>query len=155
MKDHKRHIIYNTESILTGIRMLNEIADALSLTLFVVDPQSMRMVGTVTDGDIRRALARGCGLDCSICEVMNPRFTFIEEGNFDPNILRYIRKMLFKLVPILDAEGHIVRILSFADGHSYVDVSRATGASSTTVSRVSKCLNGPAGGYRLVLSRLG
>ena len=42
-----------------------------------------------------------------------------------------------------------------ADGHSYVDVSRATGASSTTVSRVSKCLNGPAGGYRLVLSRLG
>ncbi len=39
-------------------------------------------------------------------------------------------------------------------GHSYLDVSRATGVSSTTVSRVSKCLNGPAGGYRLVLSRL-
>ena len=42
-----------------------------------------------------------------------------------------------------------------AAGASYVDVSRATGASSTTVSRVSKCLNGPAGGYRTVLSRLG
>ena len=41
-----------------------------------------------------------------------------------------------------------------ASGASYVDVSHATGASSTTVSRVSKCLNGPAGGYRLVLSRL-
>ncbi|MBM6676206.1 TrpR YerC/YecD [Olsenella uli] len=41
-----------------------------------------------------------------------------------------------------------------AAGASYVDVSHATGASSTTVSRVSKCLNGPAGGYRLVLSRL-
>lgn len=39
-------------------------------------------------------------------------------------------------------------------GSSYVDVSAATGASSTTVSRVSKCLNGPAGGYRLVLRRL-
>ena len=39
-------------------------------------------------------------------------------------------------------------------GSSYMDVSRATGASSTTVSRVSKCLNGPAGGYRLVLSRM-
>lgn len=39
-------------------------------------------------------------------------------------------------------------------GASYVDVSRATGASSTTVSRVSKCLNGGAGGYRIVLSRL-
>ena len=46
----------------------------------------------------------------------------------------------------------VARMLS--QGHSYVDVSRATGASSTTVSRVSKCLNGGLGGYRLVLSRL-
>ena len=39
-------------------------------------------------------------------------------------------------------------------GVSYMGVSRLTGASSTTVSRVSKCLNGPGGGYRLVLDRL-
>ena len=39
-------------------------------------------------------------------------------------------------------------------GASYLEVSHETGARSTTVSRVSKCLNGPAGGYRTVLSRL-
>ena len=39
-------------------------------------------------------------------------------------------------------------------GRSYVDVSSVTGASSTTVSRVSKCLRGERGGYRLVLERL-
>jgi len=39
-------------------------------------------------------------------------------------------------------------------GNSYLAVSEATGASSTTVSRVSKCLNGERGGYRLVLDRL-
>ncbi|MGN0076329.1 MAG: YerC/YecD family TrpR-related protein [Parafannyhessea sp.] len=42
-----------------------------------------------------------------------------------------------------------------AGGASYVAVSRQTGASSTTVSRVSKCLNGRAGGYRMVLGRIG
>ena len=42
-----------------------------------------------------------------------------------------------------------------SSGASYADVIRSTGASSTTVSRVSKCLNGTAGGYRLVLERLG
>ena len=47
----------------------------------------------------------------------------------------------------------VARLL--ADGRSYVDVSRSTGASSTTVSRVSKCLNGPGGGYWAVLGRLG
>lgn len=39
-------------------------------------------------------------------------------------------------------------------GESYVEVQRLTGASSTTVSRVSKCLNGPEGGYRGVLDRV-
>ena len=51
----------------------------------------------------------------------------------------------------------VARMLSqgHSAGASYVDVSRTTGASSTTVSRVSKCLNGEAGGYRTVLERLG
>ena len=40
------------------------------------------------------------------------------------------------------------------EGRSYLAVSHETGASSTTVSRVSKCLNGPVGGYCLVLDRL-
>lgn len=42
-----------------------------------------------------------------------------------------------------------------SQGMSYLSVSKTTGASSTTVSRVSKCLNGPEGGYRLVLERMG
>lgn len=46
----------------------------------------------------------------------------------------------------------VARLLS--KGASYLDVSHATGASSTTVSRVSKCLNGKAGGYRIALGRL-
>lgn len=40
------------------------------------------------------------------------------------------------------------------EGKSYLEVSHATGASSTTVSRVSKCLSGQAGGYRMVLARM-
>lgn len=40
-----------------------------------------------------------------------------------------------------------------ANGASYLEVSDKTGASSTTVSRVSKCLNGEVGGYRMLLER--
>ncbi|MBQ6394728.1 MAG: TrpR YerC/YecD, partial [Atopobiaceae bacterium] len=47
----------------------------------------------------------------------------------------------------------VARLLS--QGKSYVDVIKATGASSTTVSRVSKCIQGEAGGYRIVLERMG
>ncbi|WP_154027835.1 YerC/YecD family TrpR-related protein [Olsenella uli] len=39
-------------------------------------------------------------------------------------------------------------------GEPYLAVQQRTGASSTTVSRVSKCLNGAVGGYRGVLDRM-
>ena len=39
-------------------------------------------------------------------------------------------------------------------GEPYLSVQQKTGASSTTLSRVSKCLNGPVGGYRSVLDHL-
>ena len=38
-----------------------------------------------------------------------------------------------------------------AEGKNYQDISRMTGASTATISRVSKCLNYGAGGYGLVI----
>ena len=43
----------------------------------------------------------------------------------------------------------VARLLD--EGEPYVEVQARTGASSTTVSRVSKALNGEWGGYRKVL----
>ena len=44
----------------------------------------------------------------------------------------------------------VARLL--ADGQSYVCVQDVTGASATTISRVSKCLNYGSGGYERALS---
>lgn len=37
------------------------------------------------------------------------------------------------------------------EGHNYLDISRATGASTATISRVNKCLLYGAGGYSKIL----
>ncbi len=39
-------------------------------TLFVVDKDN-RMVGTLTDGDIRRGLINGAALEDAVCKVMH------------------------------------------------------------------------------------
>lgn len=39
------------------------------------------------------------------------------------------------------------------EGHSYQEISRLTGASTATISRVNKCLNYGAGGYSIVIGR--
>lgn len=41
------------------------------------------------------------------------------------------------------------------EGRTYEDIAATTGASTATISRVKKCLNYGADGYRLVLSRVG
>lgn len=46
----------------------------------------------------------------------------------------------------------VARLLKL--GVNYNDIAAATGASTATISRVSKCLSGDVGGYRTVLSRL-
>lgn len=48
---------------------------------------------------------------------------------------------------------HVARML--AAGEHYSDIQSATGASATTISRVSRALNYGADGYKLVLERLG
>ena len=44
---------------------------------------------------------------------------------------------------------HVARML--AAGERYTDIQEQTGASATTISRVSKCLNYGADGYRAVI----
>lgn len=39
-------------------------------------------------------------------------------------------------------------------GHTYTDIAEKTGASTATISRVNRCFNYGADGYKLVLDRL-
>jgi len=48
---------------------------------------------------------------------------------------------------------HVARLL--AHGEHYTEIRAATGASATTISRVSKSLNYGADGYRAMVERLG
>ena len=47
---------------------------------------------------------------------------------------------------------HVARML--ATGEHYAHIQVVTGASATTISRVSKCVNYGADGYRVVIERL-
>ena len=54
---------------------------------------------------------------------------------------------------ILDISQRLKAARMLSAGANYADVSRETGMSTATISRVSKCLDYGAGGYRLVIDR--
>ena len=56
---------------------------------------------------------------------------------------------------ILDISQRLKAAKMLSAGANYADISRETGMSTATISRVSKCLEYGAGGYRLAIERLG
>ena len=56
---------------------------------------------------------------------------------------------------ILDIAQRLRVAKLLKSGQSYVEISRETGASTATISRVSKCLEYGSGGYETVISRTG
>ena len=56
---------------------------------------------------------------------------------------------------ILDISQRLKAARMLSAGANYADISRETGMSTATISRVSKCLDYGAGGYRLVIKRSG
>ena len=97
------HIILQSFSIIDAIRCINEIHNE-PLVLFVVD-ENKRMQGTLTDGDVRRALIKGIDVDAPISEAMHRNFNFLRRGvNDRVEDIHHQRDLRMRLVPILDEE---------------------------------------------------
>ena len=61
---------------------------------------------------------------------------------------------LFTIREIRESSQRLAVARMLDDGKSYAKIEKATGASATTIARVSKCLSYGSGGYRAALDLL-
>ncbi len=109
MVDNK-YIISNKKTLLDALVQISGIKKG-PLVLFVVDDKN-RMVGTLTDGDSRRALIKGASVNDKVENIMHRNFNYMTIGNIgDVNEIKRQKDMLMKLIPVLDADKHIVDIM--------------------------------------------
>ena len=90
-------------------------------TLFVVDKDE-RMVGTLTDGDIRRGLISGAALEDTVSGIMHRKFKYIEDGDLDAYKLKDLRSHHIFFIPVLDCEGKIVRVCNLIKYHNILPI---------------------------------
>jgi len=105
------HIISQDKTLLEALSQINELAPD-PLVLFVVDYEE-RMVGTLTDGDSRRALIEGASVSDKAEKIMHRSFNFMRVD--DINNVKEIKRqkeLMMKLVPVLDIENRIVDIIN-------------------------------------------
>jgi dTDP-glucose pyrophosphorylase len=105
----------NIDSILisakvTALEALSTIDRGASQIALVVD-EHQRLLGTLTDGDIRRGLLHGETLETPAERLMNRQFRFMRSGEDQAAALEMMRRELLRQIPVLDAEGRVVQLL--------------------------------------------
>lgn len=111
LDDWRRHIVKSSVSTLEVIRIIN----GLSLHFVIVVSEDGKLLGTVTDGDIRRGLLASKDINMSVTEVMNSE-PFVVDSNFDVAKVRRIciKKDIF-FVPVIDENRIVTAVISSAD----------------------------------------
>jgi len=107
MFDFSRIYVSSNASLIDAMRIIDSGAAQIAL---VVDDQQ-RLLGTITDGDIRRGMLRGLPLDAPAEEVMNRRFRFVRTGENQATVLEMMRREALRQVPVLDAQARVVELL--------------------------------------------
>ena len=109
MTDLAQSTIHKNSTVEEGLRKLNLIPD--SLVLFVLD-EDAKLVGTLTDGDVRRGLLQGKTIKDKIADFMHRDFRFIRQGNFHIDEIERYKEQSIYLLPLLDKEDRLVKVLN-------------------------------------------
>ena len=115
-----RFIVKENNTIREALVMLNNVSGEAQ-SLFVVD-DSQRMVGSLSDGDIRRGIINGGNLEDKVETIMHRDYKYLEEKDYDVAHLKAFRERRILFVPILDEERHIVDVVNLQKFKSYLPV---------------------------------
>jgi len=105
-------LIHEDKSIIEALEKLNNVlysSNVSRLILFVINSRN-KILGSLTDGDIRRSLIKDTDINKKVSSVCNPDFIFEYEdkGYLD---LKSYRKKDIKILPILDKDERLLRII--------------------------------------------
>lgn len=103
----------------------------------LVDPETERFLGLVTDGDIRRALLKGFGLDSPVRSIPRPQPKIARVGTPIDQIAQLFSPMV-RTVPLLDDWDRVVDLAVF-DRRVYLPVSEPS-LGERELSYVSECV---------------
>ncbi len=86
---------------------IKNLEDSMNRISIVVD-EEQRLVGTITDGDIRRAILSGLSMNAEVNKFMNSKPTYIYSNMPKDSVISLMREKDIFQTPIIDNERKVV-----------------------------------------------
>jgi dTDP-glucose pyrophosphorylase len=99
----KNTVLKPSDSIKDALRIID--AEALRIALVIDD--DMRLLGVVTDGDIRRGLLQNASLDSAVSNVMNKTPITADVGTLRKDLVKLMTSKSLLAIPLVDS-GRVV-----------------------------------------------
>src|ERR1043165_6861674 len=99
----------------SSVRAVMEQIDRSGKGIALVLDESQHLLGTVTDGDIRRAILTGIDLDTSVEQLLNSRPLTAPAGTSDSVLLHMMNESGVRQIPLLDEDDRVVDVMLLSD----------------------------------------
>jgi len=110
MNNNESHIVNVNQEARVALRALDILPDNVSRTLFVIN-NSDEVVGSLTDGDIRRGLLNGLEISFPIGSFMNTSFKYLRSSDNNLDLIKCFRKADINLIPLIDDHFRLLEVL--------------------------------------------
>jgi dTDP-glucose pyrophosphorylase/CBS domain-containing protein len=119
LENYNRHIISIDSPVREVLQQLNTLAsDAI---LFIVDSEK-RLVGSITDGDLRRGFIKGLDFDTHLIQFIQPNPKFIQQDQYNLKEIIALRKDFFTIFPVVNVYKQVINVVNFRHQKSYLPV---------------------------------
>jgi len=111
LREYPRLLLRRNAKVREALESMTETRQGFSV---VVDDEG-RLLGVVTDPDLRRALLRGVGVESPVCEAMNPNPVSAPADGDEASLTALFRQHAYSHVPLVDAQRKVVGIARLVD----------------------------------------
>ena len=106
MKDWRRLLLYPNHLVKDSISVIDKYDEKIAIII----NEEGKLLGTVTDGDIRRGLLKGIGIDCTVEKIMQLHPTTGSIYDDSTNLLEALDAKKLSVIPLLDENGFVVDV---------------------------------------------
>lgn len=106
-----------TREPITVLEALRKI-DSNNMGFLVVTDESEKVIGTLTDGDIRRAFISGSSAQNRITDIYTRNFKSLYASDGIPQAIELFKNESIKFLPVVDDEHRLVNIITRRQLHA-------------------------------------